>query len=241
MAIQFSCSNCQNPIEVDEEFAEQMATCPYCRAVLKVPLATTLESQQPIAARPIDPQVTPSPAHLGYPQDDQPTIGGVVDPEQVASARRWGYGSLALSMITLVLGIFYMFSLAVQAAQAVPDLNSSNQFDPNMQIKAQQAMAQAARTQTMVVASVGTLVFALAGIAAALLGLRLKATWPAVTGLILSLLSFSCLSCFSSSLYFQGELNAQTNPPMQTEPTPDAEEDTPDESDTRSLETTETV
>lgn len=40
MAIQFFCVACRQPIEVDDEFANQTVTCPYCRKVVTAPAAS---------------------------------------------------------------------------------------------------------------------------------------------------------------------------------------------------------
>lgn len=42
MAIQFQCGGCQQPIEVDDQFANRQAVCPFCRAVVVVPPQTSL-------------------------------------------------------------------------------------------------------------------------------------------------------------------------------------------------------
>lgn len=71
MPIQFLCPSCQNPIEIDDEFASQRVACPYCRNTIGAPQSSTyvppttlhaarpLESPwagaPPIALSPIDP------------------------------------------------------------------------------------------------------------------------------------------------------------------------------------------
>ena len=232
MPIQFTCSNCQNPIEVDDEFAEQMATCPYCRAVLKVPSATTLEEQQPVTARPVDPQLSAlsqrPPLPGDYPQYNEPTVGGVVDPTRLASARNWGYSSLALAMLTLVLGFAYYVALFVQAAQAIPGIENVQPGDIEMQQKLQAEAVRIAQTQTMVIASFGTFAFAIAGIIAALVGLAKQATWQAITGLVISLMGFSCLSCLSLGFVSQSMApNSNSGPSGIEEKHPDSDSNTP--------------
>ncbi len=39
MALQFNCSSCGRPIEVDDELARRQVTCPYCRRVVTAPAA----------------------------------------------------------------------------------------------------------------------------------------------------------------------------------------------------------
>lgn len=64
MAIQFFCVACRQPIEVDDNMANQAVTCPYCRKVVTTPAATDgaiLESP-PIAS----PSMGGTPADLTY-------------------------------------------------------------------------------------------------------------------------------------------------------------------------------
>lgn len=55
MSIQFSCSSCGQPIEVDVEFAGKQAGCPYCGNVVNVPTETTYQPGPVSAARPPGP------------------------------------------------------------------------------------------------------------------------------------------------------------------------------------------
>jgi hypothetical protein len=41
MPIRFYCASCRRPIEVDDEHAGMVATCPYCRQVVPVPAQST--------------------------------------------------------------------------------------------------------------------------------------------------------------------------------------------------------
>lgn len=206
MAIQFSCSNCLNPIEVDDQYAEQMATCPYCRTVLKVPSTSTLESEQPISARPVEPSATPQSSFpAGYPQYQEPGLL-VPDPNRQRRARQWGYSALALALLTMILGFFYFVSLMGQGMQSLPEITPENQFDPNIQQQFQAALVRVGNTQTMVIMAFGTIGIALAAIITSVIAMRYQVTWFAVTALILGGLGFSCLSCISSSLVAQSTL-----------------------------------
>ncbi len=42
MAIQFTCPSCGRPIEVDDELANQLVTCPFCRKSASAPTASNL-------------------------------------------------------------------------------------------------------------------------------------------------------------------------------------------------------
>lgn len=52
MAIQFFCVACRQPIEVDDEMANQTVTCPYCRKVVTAPAASepAIQENPPIAS-----------------------------------------------------------------------------------------------------------------------------------------------------------------------------------------------
>lgn len=52
MAIQFQCSACRQPIEVDDQFANQQAVCPFCRKVITVPESSSLPAESIPEARP---------------------------------------------------------------------------------------------------------------------------------------------------------------------------------------------
>ena len=42
MAIRFSCPSCEQPIEVDDDWANQQVGCPYCQRMVSAPAASTL-------------------------------------------------------------------------------------------------------------------------------------------------------------------------------------------------------
>ncbi len=54
MAIRFVCSACRQPIEVDDEMANQAVTCPYCRTAVDVPAASTLDAGATTPPEPAD-------------------------------------------------------------------------------------------------------------------------------------------------------------------------------------------
>lgn len=54
MVVQFSCPGCQQPIEVDREWAGQHVACPFCQRVVTAPTESTItsmETELPHAAR----------------------------------------------------------------------------------------------------------------------------------------------------------------------------------------------
>ena len=74
MAIQFACPACQQPIEVDDEWASQTVSCPYCRRIVRAPAESTLQfSTVPAASQPS--ARTPSGAADTFPPPSAPPIG----------------------------------------------------------------------------------------------------------------------------------------------------------------------
>lgn len=48
MAIRFLCNNCQQPIEIDDEWASKQVACPFCRKTISAPAESTLVETQPV-------------------------------------------------------------------------------------------------------------------------------------------------------------------------------------------------
>lgn len=74
MSIQFACASCRQPIEVDDELANQAVTCPYCRNVVTAP-ATSLAAPPappPPASGVGLPSAAPRPVEYGVPPLPKP-------------------------------------------------------------------------------------------------------------------------------------------------------------------------
>jgi DNA-directed RNA polymerase subunit RPC12/RpoP len=100
MPIQFRCSGCGQPIEVDDEHAGKMAACPYCQRVVAVPQTSTFDGGPITPARP-----------AGQPMDAGRAAlpPGPIEPVETGArhetARRFGrYAliSLALAIASMV-------------------------------------------------------------------------------------------------------------------------------------------
>lgn len=62
MSIRFQCAACQQPIEVDDEWAAKIVTCPYCRkTVIAAPETTLVSSPEVRVASAVSPGDEPSP------------------------------------------------------------------------------------------------------------------------------------------------------------------------------------
>jgi DNA-directed RNA polymerase subunit RPC12/RpoP len=118
MSIQFRCTSCQQPIEVDDEHAGQHAACPYCRTVITVPAQSTLESGGVIQARPTGEELP------GTPEGMDPVQAPAGPPRVVQNttyARQFGTIGLVCAgagAVLLLVG-FVMFSMIGMRVQQV--------------------------------------------------------------------------------------------------------------------------
>lgn len=112
MAIQFRCTGCSQPIEVDDEHVGRMAACPYCRRVVTIPPSSTLEPQVVVTARGLS--------------DVQATLPPAIDPARTyAQQQAASYGNFAMicTALTLALcGVFVVrtFTIATQSGIVRP-------------------------------------------------------------------------------------------------------------------------
>lgn len=90
MAIQFPCPSCNQPIEVDEEWANRPVACPYCRLQVAAPARSTLEaSDEAHQAAPVQPQAD---------MHSEPYV-----PPHQAMAREDGTNKIGLAAVCLAL------------------------------------------------------------------------------------------------------------------------------------------
>lgn len=111
MVVQFSCPGCQQPIEVDQEWAGQHVACPFCQRVVTAPTdstITSLDTELPHAARkltPMTPQSESTPRTLSTGYNRLAAVG------------------LGLSLSTLFLLLLSNIMLQPFAEQFRPDMN----------------------------------------------------------------------------------------------------------------------
>jgi DNA-directed RNA polymerase subunit RPC12/RpoP len=65
MAIRFTCQSCQQPIEVDDQWAGQAVACPYCKKVITAPKESTWPTSEVPEAKPTDSTFRPPPPPPG--------------------------------------------------------------------------------------------------------------------------------------------------------------------------------
>lgn len=179
MAIQFLCPACRQPIEVDDDAANQTVTCPYCQKVVTAPAQSDQGIRpQPYDARPSD-RPTPSPNSFGSnaispppPVPGEPHVGN-----------KLGYASLICMVVCLV----SMATMLYIATSAIGDLKSIS--DPKeVQKRMMQALSERPALATAYVAAlVGVCGVPIVGAVLAIISLAKRRTprWPAIVALCL--------------------------------------------------------
>lgn len=177
MPVQFHCSACSKPIEVDDEFAGQAVTCPYCRNVMHAPAG-----QAPLAA---------TSGATGVPSP-QVFPGSTLPPSGQPSKSNWFASAALLCAILLIV----LFCIATAGwSKVVRDIA------PDMQVKPEQMPQLLERTSKeplLVVSSFLMLLDAILGVLFGILGLtrRTGRRWQAIVGLVVCGLMLAC-SCLS--------------------------------------------
>lgn len=129
MSIQYHCSRCSRPIEVDDALAGQAATCPYCGSVSSVPAASTYQPHASPLARAID--AVPGAAATYGGGGGAPTSGGVpagmvfaptdaVAARRARAARRFAIAAAICAGLTVA---FFVVTLVVQVWLMAEHLN----------------------------------------------------------------------------------------------------------------------
>ncbi len=99
MAIQFQCAGCGQPIEVDDEAANQQASCPYCDQIVRVPDAGAADS--PVPPPPFGHAAPPLTA---LPAPTRQVTG--MTPATSAQGPRAPLGFIALALFVLAVGAY---------------------------------------------------------------------------------------------------------------------------------------
>ncbi|MGE0478976.1 MAG: hypothetical protein AB7Q17_00765 [Phycisphaerae bacterium] len=114
MPIQFRCPGCEQPIEVDDAYANQSATCPYCRRLVTVPAASTYDAAGAPVARP---STAPADGVSWGAVADADAAGDLPDPAAFArhaAATRFGKLALVCAVCAVVLfGVQLVIAVSV--------------------------------------------------------------------------------------------------------------------------------
>ena len=116
MAIQFNCPGCQQPVEVDDEWAGQHVACPFCHRVVTTPNESTLASSiiPPTARR-----LSPSPDGNFGAQPDAAIHGH-------NTLAKIGFGFSLVAVLLLLLGLILLAPLVTELGPD-PQMNEDNQ------------------------------------------------------------------------------------------------------------------
>jgi len=125
MAIQFHCAGCNNPIEVDDDYAGRTAACPYCNKVVTVPQTSTLDPDAPVVARPAAGAAGPSAPPLPAAQTLHVGPAGTLAEE--AAATYGNYGLICAALAVVLIGAAFV-SLATAL---IPEFSQVPQSQPS--------------------------------------------------------------------------------------------------------------
>ncbi len=176
MAIQFSCTSCEQPIEVDDEYAGQTAACPYCRHLVTVPEQSTYQPRDAISARPAGPPDS-YPADEASPQDRPPDQGSVPPvplpyhrtefTQRQQAARTFGNFALVCAAITIALFlVVFGYSMILGARMAAGTMPGPASFE-----KMAEELQQRPEMPWLQGGQCGMLFFALIGLVLAIVSL----------------------------------------------------------------------
>jgi hypothetical protein len=171
MAIQFTCTACGQPIEVDDEMANMSVTCPYCRKAVVAPATGTL------AAGAAPPEAltagTGGEAALPYAGTAPPTKSGPL-------------GWIALGCVVICLLCLGYATLVGQAMLQDLDLESvTPQEVEEIQAIIQERMKS--KPELVFSSIAGSCVLPLVGVVCAIIALvkGYRPRWPAIVALVL--------------------------------------------------------
>lgn len=178
MAIQFRCTSCGDPIEVDDEHAGQTAACPYCKHLVRVPAESTYTPDEAVPARPAP---APQPG-LGQPWQPPPIAGA--DPEILfrrrSTAIAFGNGALACTVLMIVLVGAYF-------ARVVPLMMGAGLLTPTSQPSPQQVISIVGSDPWAVALPLGATFFGIAGLVLGIVSMvqRSGGNWRGITSIVI--------------------------------------------------------
>lgn len=181
MAIQFFCSGCGQPIEVDDNMANLAVTCPYCRKVVTTPPSSTLPSppsMPPVPGVPMPPGAPTSPV---APSESLPY--GVGPPGlRKKAVLGWIAFAGAIFTVTICAYTLQAFGGLMQGLNLQPQGQTEMQeLQKTIQERAQQ------RPGLQVGMCAGWCLFPVSALVCGIIGLVRKEQprWPSVASLVL--------------------------------------------------------
>ncbi len=199
MPIQFCCTQCHQPIEVDDEHAGQSAVCPYCRHVIAVPTESTHQPATAVTARPLGgvpsasgaataPDVCEPPA-----EHRRPTIPA----QRQRAAFTFGNYALICAGLGLILFAFAMVGGAALFLQHVGPTATTQPTPEEMERHLRSIVAEHAWIPAL---ELGGLFFGLAALALGIVSLtQVPGNWRGLTAVIVCGLFLVCV-CSATGL-----------------------------------------
>lgn len=114
MSIQFACPSCRQPIEVDDDWADQDVSCPFCQNVVRTPRVSTWQVSSVPTASPLTPPAPPDGSSQAYPTT--PYRSGPYGTAPIG-ARRFATWAI---ITTLTGWVFLIVALGIASAVLVP-------------------------------------------------------------------------------------------------------------------------
>ncbi len=198
MAIQYHCGSCNKPIEVDDEAAGQMVSCPFCQNMSVAPSSSDPTIR--IDNAPLAPPGSVPPVAVGSPANTAGDWPGL----KPASARPPSnrnpivdkLGWIALACMGLAVMCFLLQNMAM--APAMPDLQSEE--PPDMQEMMELGAKTVADKPWLMLLSMLALLLPIVAMILSVVSLALKGVpkWPAIATLCTGgcFMAFMCLSLF---------------------------------------------
>lgn len=187
MAIQFCCTQCGQPIEVDDEHAGRTAACPYCQHLVSVPHESTFEPHAAVSAR----AVGPTPVPPGASDEQGPPHRVPVPPQRRRVAATFGLFALictglAVGLVAVAMVIATGAALRHMTGGPTPTLSDAQM---------QQVQKELIETPAFLVTQLGGLIFATAGLALGIVSLTQAArgNWRGLTSVVVCGLLLLCV------------------------------------------------
>jgi hypothetical protein len=214
MPIRFRCPSCSQPIEVDADLAGKMARCPYCERVAAVPTESTLDAGPIATARPAG-VAEPTPVGAPPPPPPPPLMTpaggfGSLPPTPAMDPRASRMGNFALVAAGIcgtlfVVAVVRYFLTMMRVLEKMGFSATSQPTNDDMQRIAEEVMPVVTSDSLLVGLSCGTLIFALIGLIAAAMALRLGQGrgWQAYLALVICVPMLGC-QCIGALVGLRG-------------------------------------
>jgi hypothetical protein len=151
MAIRFTCQSCQQPIEVDDQWAGQSVACPYCEKVITAPRESTLPDHDIPEATPAGSGLRPPPPPPGQ------TSYASQDATGSGKKAQWALLLSSTSAVLCVLAWFFLMAVVMEKAMDIAgedaDAEQLNKVIQEMSVEQNMPVP----TSTKAMAVIGTL------------------------------------------------------------------------------------